>query len=413
MSHDVVVLGAGIVGTSVAVHLQSRGMSTLLIDRGQPGSEATFGNAGVIQREGVFPYGFPQSASALLRYAGNRTPDLHYHANALFGMLPFFLRYWWNSRSHRYGKIAREYAPLIEHSVSEHRSLAFRADAGQLLRTGGWIQVYRTARALERASEDASRRTQAFGIRSVLFDSDTLHQREPDLLGQLVGGIHWIDPVTVSDPHALTRAYAALFERLGGTISTGQVLRLERAGGAWRVSTDTRHFASERVVVALGAGAGRLLSPLGYRIPMGIKRGYHMHYGAAETAQLRHTLLDAEGGYVLAPMARGIRLTTGAEFARADAPATPIQLARAEPLARRLFPLRDRLDQKPWMGLRPCMPDMLPVIGPAPGHGGLWFAFGHGHHGLTLGPATGRLLAEMMTEQTPFIDPSPYRVDRL
>src|SRR3981189_2415370 len=102
----------------------------------------------------------------------------------------------------------------------------------------------------------------------------------------------------------------------------------------------------------------------------------------------------------------------GAGFARGSAPPTPVQVERALPRARALFPLGEAVDTKPWMGARPCLPDMLPVIGKAPRHPGLWFDFGHQHHGLTLGPATGRLLAEMMTGETPFADPSPFAVER-
>ncbi len=123
---------------------------------------------------------------------------------------------------------------------------------------------------------------------------------------------------------------------------------------------------------------------------------------------LNHPVLDSDLGYLLAPMNRGIRLTTGVEFARRDAPPTPVQVERALPRARALFPLGEAVDAKPWMGARPCLPDMLPVIGKAPRHAGLWFDFGHQHHGLTLGPATGRLLAEMMTGETPFADTSAF-----
>jgi D-amino-acid dehydrogenase len=111
-------------------------------------------------------------------------------------------------------------------------------------------------------------------------------------------------------------------------------------------------------------------------------------------------------------MSRGIRLTSGVEFARRDGPATPIQIERALPKAHKLFPLGEAVDAKPWKGARPCLPDMLPVVGRAPRHKGLWFDFGHQHHGLTLGPVTGRLLAEMMTGETPFADPSPFAVER-
>jgi D-amino-acid dehydrogenase len=107
-----------------------------------------------------------------------------------------------------------------------------------------------------------------------------------------------------------------------------------------------------------------------------------------------------------------VRLTTGAEFARRDAAATPKQISRCEPLARQLAPLGARLDHLPWLGARPCLPDMLPVLGPAPRHPGLWFNFGHAHHGLTLGPITGRLLAELMIGAPPLLDVSPYRADR-
>jgi D-amino-acid dehydrogenase len=127
---------------------------------------------------------------------------------------------------------------------------------------------------------------------------------------------------------------------------------------------------------------------------------------------LNHPVLDTERGYFLAPMRRGIRLTTGAEFALRDAIRTPVQLGRAEPIARELFPLAERLDNEAWMGSRPCTPDMMPVIGPAPRHRGLWFAFGHAHHGLTLGPVTGRLVAEMVCGEPPFVDPAAYRADR-
>ncbi|MFL5166920.1 MAG: NAD(P)/FAD-dependent oxidoreductase, partial [Microvirga sp.] len=226
------------------------------------------------------------------------------------------------------------------------------------------------------------------------------------------GGLHFPEPVGVKDPHALTIAYAGLLGKLGGVLARGDAASLEPAGEGWRVTTDKGAVEAREVVVALGAWADVVTGRLGYRLPLGVKRGYHMHYKPAGNAVLNHTVLDAETGYAMAPMARGIRLTTGAEFADRDAPKTPVQLARAEPVARQLFPLGERLDPEPWMGVRPCTPDMLPVIGPAPRHGGLWFAFGHAHHGLTLGPVTGRLLAEMMTGEKPFIDPTPYRADR-
>jgi D-amino-acid dehydrogenase len=89
-----------------------------------------------------------------------------------------------------------------------------------------------------------------------------------------------------------------------------------------------------------------------------------------------------------------------------------VQLARLVPTAKALFPLGQTVEAAPWMGSRPCFPDSRPVIGRAPGHADLWLAFGHAHWGLTLGPVTGRLIAEMITDATPFTDPAPYGAER-
>jgi len=142
------------------------------------------------------------------------------------------------------------------------------------------------------------------------------------------------------------------------------------------------------------------------RLPLFIKRGYHQHYRGG--APLQQPVLDAERGYLLAPMQRGLRLTTGAEFAPLDAAPTPVQPSKAERLARQLLDLGQPLPESPWLGARPCTADMLPVMGPAPRHPGLWFNFGHAHQGFTLGPVAGRLLAEMVAGGTPWIDPAPY-----
>jgi D-amino-acid dehydrogenase len=137
-----------------------------------------------------------------------------------------------------------------------------------------------------------------------------------------------------------------------------------------------------------------------------------MHYRSRGNATLNRPIYDGDYGYVLAPMRRGMRLTTGAEFALRDAAPTPVQLANVEPAARALYPLADRIDERPWLGCRPCLPDLLPIIGASPRHKGLWLDFGHHHLGFTLGPVSGRLIAELMTGKEPFTDPTPYRAER-
>ena len=412
MRHDVVVLGAGIVGICVALHLQKRGRSVALVDRRGAAEETSFGNAGLIQREGVYPYGFPHDFGALLRYSLNRTIDAHYHPLALPRLAPFLWRYWRHSRPARHAEVARRYAKLIEHCVAEHEALVAEAGADSFIRRVGWMRLFRTERERDTRFAEAERWHREFGINHRALDARALQELEPHLAPVLVGALHWTDPVSVSDPHGLAIAYLRRFEALGGAFLQGNAASLEAEGRGWRMKTADGPLAAAEAVVALGPWADVLTRSLGYDFPLAVKRGYHMHYRAAGEARLNHPVLDTERGYFLGPLARGIRLTTGAEFALRDAPRTPVQLARAEPIARELFPLAERLDTEAWMGSRPCTPDMLPVIGRAPRHASLWFAFGHAHHGLTLGPVTGRLVAEMVTGEKPFVDPAPYAAER-
>jgi D-amino-acid dehydrogenase len=410
--YDCVVLGAGIVGICTALHLQKRGRATALVDRRGAAEETSFGNAGLIQREGVYPYGFPHDFGALLRYGLNRTIDAHYHPSALPKLAPFLWKYWHSSRPARHAEVARRYAKLIEHCVAEHDALAAEAGATDLIVRGGWMKIFRTARERDLRFAEAERWRRDFGVEHRQLDAKMLQEAEPYLAPVLAGAIHWTQPTRTIDPHALGQAYLRRFESLGGAFQQGNAATLEADGKGWRMRTARGPLEASAAVIALGPWADVLTRALGYDFPLAVKRGYHMHYRAAGEATLNLPVLDVERGYFMGPTRRGIRLTTGAEFALRDAIRTPVQLGRAEPIARDLFPLAERLDNEPWMGARPCTPDMLPVIGPAPRHAHLWFAFGHAHHGLTLGAVTGRLVAEMITGETPFVDPAPYAASR-
>jgi len=409
---DAVVLGAGIVGICVALHLQKRGRSVALVDRRGAAEETSFGNAGLIQREGVYPYGFPHDFGALVRYSFNRTIDAHYHPSAILRIAPFLWKYWHFSRPARHGKIAHVYAKLIEHCVTEHDALAKEAGAEGFIKREGWMKVFRTERERDVRFAEAARWKSEYGLNYRTLDSNQLEDEEPHLAPVLVGALHWTDPTSVDDPQALALAYLAHFEAQGGRFLQGNAASLARTQNGWSVRTGDGNLEARDAVIALGPWADTLTAALGYDLPLAVKRGYHMHYRAAGHARLNHPVLDTERGYFLAPMRRGVRLTTGAEFALRDAIKTPVQLGRAEPIARDLFPLAERLDTEPWLGARPCTPDMLPIIGPAPKHPNLWFAFGHAHHGLTLGPITGRLVADLVTGEPPVVDPAPYSVDR-
>jgi D-amino-acid dehydrogenase len=411
MRTDVLVLGAGIVGVSIALHLQKRGRDVILVERNPGAGEGTsYGNAGIIERSSLLPYLFPRDLGTLFKYALNTRADAHYHLSALPRIAPWLYLYWKNSTEARKKEIMAANLPMIENCVAEHEILAAEAGVGAALRPGGWIKAFRTQRGLDTYLRDIQPLAD-HGITVEALDPTELSNREPHLTGDFAGGAHLVDPVTVADPEGLTKAYATLFTKRGGRFIRADARTLTNGSG-WSIATDGGTVSASQAVLAMGPWSDDVTRSLGYRLPLGVKRGYHMHYGAVGNATLNHPVLDAEVGYVLAPMSKGIRLTSGAEFADRDAPPTPVQIDRAERRAREIFPLDKRLEDEPWLGRRPCFPDLIPVLGEAPRHPGLWFAFGHHHHGLTLGAVTGRLLGEMMTGDTPFTNPAPYRADR-
>jgi D-amino-acid dehydrogenase len=409
---DVLVLGAGMVGVSAALHLQQRGRDVILVDKHElAGEETSFGNAGVIESASVFPYMFPRDIGRILQYAMNRAPEVHYHLSDLPAFLPWLARYFIASSPDRTMHSAMAELPLIRRSLIEHEALMAEAGVPELLRRTGWLKLFRSDATLTNAAKDLERARQ-FGVAGEVLDSAAIAAREPNLSGDFAGAVYLPAPGFVPDPGGLAKAYAALFKRKGGRFVVGDAATLQQDTGGWRIAGSDATAIAREAVVALGPWSDLVFRPLGYNIPLGVKRGYHLHLAPRGNAVLHHPVLDADLGYLLAPMNRGIRLTTGVEFARRDAPPSPVQLQQVLPQAHKLFPLGDAIDAKPWMGARPCLPDMLPVIGKAPRHRGLWFDFGHQHHGLTLGPATGRLLAEMMTGETPFADTSPFAVER-
>ncbi len=408
---DAIVLGAGIVGTSVALQLARRGLSVALVDRAGVGEQTSYGNSGVIEGSTVLPPAFPSSLTALARVALKRASDANYHWSYLPKVAPWLLAFRANSQPARIVENARLNRPLFARALAEHELLLEEAGATQYLRNTGWMKLYRNERVFQ-ALKPEFELAEEFGLPLDALDPAGAQKLEPSLNPVFKRAVFWPKAASLSDPLAVTRAYAARFTKLGGITLNGEALTLHRSGAYWRVETDEGALDGRQAVVALGPWAPDLLTRFGLRLPMTVKRGYHRHFYAQGNATLQRPVVDVEYGYLITPMAQGIRLTTGAEFAARDAQPTPVQFGRLTPHARKLFPLGERADDKTWMGARPCFADSRPVIGRAPGIKDMWLAIGHAHWGLTLGPVTGLLIGQMMANETPFCDPAPYRAER-
>ncbi|MDX5936351.1 NAD(P)/FAD-dependent oxidoreductase [Acidithiobacillus thiooxidans] len=411
---EVIVFGGGIIGVSIAVHLILRGISVVLVDRDEPGQGASFGNAGLIQTEAVLPKKFPQHITEILKYATNSSNESYYRIKTLPSLAVPFAKFWYHSHAERYHRISEHYAALIERSLPEHLFLAELTGAQHYLANNGWLQLHDNDSDFFNARNDAAHRASRFRMTYSVLSSSEAMELEPALQQKFGGVIHWTQPYSVSNPFGVLTHYLNYFKNAGGIYVHGNLSGLKKSSGGWSYTHETGVISSDRIVFALGGGSNEALRIMGKNVPLFVKRGYHMHYSSPGNLPLiHHAMLNATGGFVLAPMEKGIRLTTGAEFCRLGDNTNSIQLIRSEKMARKMLPeLGKSIDNTAWHGYRPCIADMLPVIGPDTNDNSVYYAFGHCHQGFTMGPLTGRLIADLITQRDSSFDLKPYSISR-
>ncbi|RUS67590.1 D-amino acid dehydrogenase 1 [Saezia sanguinis] len=413
MEKNITVLGAGMVGVCCALALQRLGARVTLIDRGELGNETSYGNAGVIARSSLIPFNNPALWKSLPRYSLNQSAQLRYNLGFMMRNWTWAVQYLSNTRKSRFKKTVVALNSLISLSSELHQAWVKEAGAEKHLHDQGWIHLYRTEAAF--AGQAWARRIyEQYDVAFEVLDSAGLYMLEPSIKSIFERAVWIKDTMSISNPRAVVKAYARLFTAQGGSIVRSDVRHVSKAGNGHWVLQEVTGLQREApcLVVALGPWSADMLLPLGVRIPMVYERGYHMHYQVADDVALNRPVYDTGGGYVLTPMEEGIRLSTGVELNDYNAPAMTEQLDMAQQFAQQAFPLGARKDQKPWLGSRPTLPDCRPMIGAVPDHAGLWLAVGHHHIGLNTGPATGQLLAALMSGEEPPIDPQPFAPER-
>ena len=412
MRYEVIVIGAGMVGTSIAWHLQKNNSQVLLLDKKLPGSETSYGNAGLIQREAIHTHPFPRQLTEMIRVLPNQGTDIRYRIPALLRYHQALLQYWKYSAPATVKKIEAEWQTLIAHCTSEHQTMISASGADELITRDGWLQLHRSEDTFKEAIESAIAAREQ-GVEHNVLSLAELKAMEPSAnFDGFVGAIHWLNSWQVSNPSALVKAYAKNFEEMQGTIKESDVKEIVKEGEGWKIITDKETHYSDRLVIAAGPWSNDLIKPLGYNLPLFPMRGYHQHFKVTDKNTIHHSMFDMDKGFVMGPMQQGIRITTGAEMTTMNAPKNFGQLQTVLKFARKILPLDDAVESEAWAGSRPCMPDMKPVIGPAPKHDKLWFAFGHSHQGFTLGPMTGRIVEEMIHDKQLLVDITPFSAQR-
>jgi len=382
---QIAVVGAGIIGLTVAHRLAGLGHAVTVIAPDEA-HRASTGNAGTIAGYAVDPVGTPGVLRDLPSLLFSRTSPLAIHRPSALGLVPWLARFLRQSLPGAAMANRQALAGLLDGADALWRELAQAVGAEGLLRQNGAIYAYDTPQAMAAALPGLQRR-RALGVTVETLSAEALQALEPGLPQvRFAGGAQFPGTLWLGDP-------ARMLEHLAPPSRVmARVTALERRGAGWRLQTDAGEHEAEAVVLAAGAWSARLLAPLGHRIPLTAERGYHLEYDLPELPLTRPVCPVARGFY-LVPMDGRLRAAGTVELGGIGAPPSAHRWDRLDAGVRSVF-----ADLPPparrWMGLRPSIPDSLPVIGPvAPG---LIAAFGHGHIGLTLAPRTAVLVEQAL-----------------
>lgn len=410
-----VVIGAGIVGSSCAWELMKAGHDVTLMDPLLPGQSTSFGNAGCISATAVVPFSYPgvmrQVPGWLLRADG----PLRIRWAGIHHVLPWLWKFWRSGSMEQVEAIAEAQRKLMATVRSDYDRILSETGAEWLRARNGHILLYDRREDYERDAWQFELRRR-LGQESRPLSSAELAELEP-ALAECPGAEHRLafhDPgwEHLLDPGEVVRSIAEAAFHAGARWRQERVVALSPSATGLSLRTDAGdRLDADHVVIAAGVWSASLTTPLGLKVPLGAKRGYHtmVHEPSVEISR---PITLASRMFLFTPMRLGLRLAGTAEFAAIDAPP---DYRRAESLlrqAREYFPKLEGESYSEWMGQRPMMPDSKPVLGALPGHRNVWCAFGHGHYGLTQGPTTARIITDLIGGREPHVDLAPFAPDR-
>jgi D-amino-acid dehydrogenase len=411
----VAVIGAGMVGMATASYLQRDGHDVVVIDPDPPGQGASFGNAGCFNPSSVVPVATPDTWKHVPKYLSDPLGPLRIRWSYLPALAPWLIRLIRSGTPQRIEAQARALKTLLGPCLDALMPLVRNAGAEALVARNGILIAYRTQAAWDEDARawDIRRRN---GTHWEELNVDELRQFDPNLSrdftrGKLVpGNGHCLDP------GGLVAALAETVQRDGGTLMRARAIGFSLDGTRLRaVRTPGGEIRADAAVIAAGVYSKALAAQVGDVVPLETERGYHAMLRAPEVTP-RVPTSDAEGKFVATPMANGLRFAGTVELAGLKAEpdwrrarVLLQQASKLYPALSKAYP-EDRFTM--WMGHRPSLPDSLPVLGPSTRTPDVFHAFGHGHVGMTGGPYTGKVIAELISGRPSPIDLSPFRPGR-
>ena len=401
MTGRVIVIGAGVVGLSVALAAQARGLDVTVIDREGPAAGASTGNAGAFAFTDILPLASPRIMRQAPKWLLDPLGPLSVPPAYALKIAPWMWRFWRACSPARVAASTAAQTALMDLSRAELEPFLAATGTLPMLRREGNLQVYESQAEFDAALPGWQARTD-HGIEFRHMTPDQMAEVQPGLAPRFTHGTFTPGWYSIADPRDYTLALADRFRANGGTITITEATGLAPDG----VLTAQGKLPG-RVVLAAGAFSHRLARTLGVRIPLETERGYNTTL-PLDAFELRTQITFGGHGFVVTRLNSGIRVGGAVELGGLD---LPPNYRRADAMLRKaatFLPGLRTTGGTQWMGFRPSLPDSLPAIGPLPGHPGVICAFGHGHLGLTQSPATARLVADLLAGAPVPIDLTPF-----
>ena len=409
MAH-VVVIGAGIVGASSAIWLRRAGFAVTLVDRSEPGEGASFGNGGILASCSVVPVTTPGLILKGPKYLLDPDFPLFMRWRYAPKLLPWLLRYLSHANDAGTRRISKGLTTIVGDSLEQHQSLTKGTKAEKWVQQSEYSYVYADRAAYEADAYAWELRAKA-GFVPEIIEGPAVREKEPILSPEMgllaVNRNHGF----ILNPGAYVKDLVAVLEEEGGRFLRAEVRDFDISGG--RVSTletDQGPLECDMAVLAAGVWSKPLMGKLGLNVPLEAERGYHVLYKQPSQTP-NNPMMLASGKFVATAMDQGLRCAGVVEFGGLSEKlsASPIGLLRRK--VREIFPRLESGEEEEWLGFRPAPSDSLPLIGEVGGTG-VFTAFGHHHIGLTGGPKTGRMLADLISGKPANHDLRPFAPER-
>ncbi|WP_299885275.1 FAD-binding oxidoreductase [uncultured Ruegeria sp.] len=410
-SKTIAIIGAGIVGVSAAVWLQRDGHDVVLIDKEGPGEGTSHGNGGVLASCSIVPVTVPGLLKKAPKMLLSPSQPLFLKWGYLPKLVPWLMRYLRHANASDVDRIASALTPIIGDSLNDHKALAEGTIAERWIVPSDYLFLYENRAHFEGDAFGWEIRRK-HGFHWEELEGKAFQAYDPVFSEDIGFAAKLADHGHITDPGRYVKDLAAHVEANGGKIMRANVEDVVRENGQVAgVRAGGETIACDTAIVTAGVWSGPLAKRLGVSVPLESERGYHIEL-VEPSAMPRSPVMVAAGKFVATPMDGRIRLAGIVEFGGLDAAPSraPFDLMRKN--ARAAFPGVTWKEEVEWMGHRPAPADSIPIIGDVPGIKGAYMGFGHHHVGLTGGPKTGRLLAQMIAGRTPNTDMSVYAPSR-